>query len=236
MLALRLTIGRRATGGFTLIELLVVIAIISLLISILTPSLSQARRQAKSTICLTRLSEFGKALNLYENDYHLLPPMRYEVKNDEQGSETEVFHGWAEVLYVMLYRDKDFEMDQDFPVQRNRAAAYELFLCKSGQPAANSTGHYRVYEVAWSIGGIDLIKPKLPIIIDANPMVTDQEDLKRSDIPREHIAGLEGEAFIDERHYGGANFLFPDGHAERSLQLKEKLAEDWDLDPGTPNR
>ena len=221
--------------GFTLIELLVVVAIISLLISILTPSLSRARQQAKSTICLTRLSEFGKALNMYENDEHTLPPMRYRVRREGPG-ETEVFHGWAEILYVMLYRDRDFDMAQDFPVQRNLGGNYQLFLCKEGQPAANSSGHYRVYDVAWSIGGLDRVKPKLPLIVDANPLVTDPEDLKRSDIPRLHIAGLEGEAFIDERHYGGANFLFPDGHAERNTRLKEKLAEDWDLDPGTPNR
>jgi prepilin-type processing-associated H-X9-DG protein len=52
----------------------------------------------------------------------------------------------------------------------------------------------------------------------------------------EHIAGLAGEAYIDERHYGGANFVFNDGHAIRDTSLKEKLAEDWDLDPETPNQ
>jgi prepilin-type processing-associated H-X9-DG protein len=89
--------------------------------------------------------------------------------------------------------------------------------------------------VAWARGSLDKVKARLPIITDANPEVTDAEDLLRSDVPREHIAGLQGEAFIHERHYGGANYLFNDGHAIRSTKLREDLAEDWDLDPDTPS-
>ena len=225
--------ARRERWGFTLIELLVVVAIISLLISILTPSLSRARQQAKSTVCLTRLSEFMKALTAYSHDNHFqLPPMIYDVRDDE---EEPPRHGWAEALYMYIYLDKDFAMDQDFPVQRNRDGRYELWVCKEAMPMANSTGHYRVYEPSWLKGSLDQIKARLPLITDSNPEVTDEEDLRRSCIPREHVAGLEGEAYIQERHYGGANYAYNDGHAERSTGLKEQLALDWDLDPATEN-
>ena len=59
--------GASRLSAFTLIELLVVISIISLLISILLPSLSRAREQAKSVYCLARLKEFGNAIATYEN-------------------------------------------------------------------------------------------------------------------------------------------------------------------------
>lgn len=227
------------THAFTLIELLVVIAIISLLISILTPSLARARQQAKATVCLTRLSEFMKGLTAYGNEHNFaLPPMRYDVSasTSAPSSGSRVYHGWAEALYTSLYRDKNYRFDTNFPVQRNLGGEYDLFADKEGEPLTDSTGHYRVYELSWSLGSLDAVRPRLPLITDGNPQVTDANDLLRSDVPNLHIAGLLGEAFIDERHYGGANFAFPDGHAERSTKLKSKLALDWDLDPTTPNQ
>ncbi len=217
----------RRPRGFTLIELLVVVAIISLLISILTPSLSRARQQAKSTVCLTRLSEFMKGLTAYGGDYNFsLPPLRYEKK---KGSAS-VWHGWAEALYKSLYQDEDYSDSLPYPVQRNTEGRFDLFLCKEGQPPSDSTGHYRAYEVTWARGSLDQVKARLPLLADANPRVTDPQDLLRSDIPKEHIAGLEPEAYVEERHYGGANYAFNDGHAERSTGLRERLAADWDLD------
>ena len=56
-------------GGFTLIELLVVVAIIALLIAILLPSLAKARSQARTSLCLSRITESGKSLTLYAEDF-----------------------------------------------------------------------------------------------------------------------------------------------------------------------
>ncbi len=60
--------------AFTLIELLVVVAIIALLISILLPSLGQARMQARTTLCTSRISQMGKALMLYAEGFNNTPP------------------------------------------------------------------------------------------------------------------------------------------------------------------
>ena len=65
--------SRRA---FTLIELLVVIAIIALLVSILLPSLRQAKEQAKTTLCRTNLKGIGTIMAQYENAYAALPHSR----------------------------------------------------------------------------------------------------------------------------------------------------------------
>lgn len=226
--------GARPTSchGFTLIELLVVVAIITLLMSILTPSLSRARQQAKSAVCMTRLREFMHGLMAYASDFDgQLPPMRYRASEAFDAP----YHGWAEALYTDMYGDTLYSFEEPFPVMRNLDGRFELWVCKEGVPRADSTGHYRVYEWSWYQRALDNIHARLPVIMDANPMVFDECDLERSDIPMEHIAGLEGEAYIDERHYGGANYAFNDGHAERDINLKEKLAEDWDLNPYTLN-
>jgi len=60
--------GREA-GGFTLIELLVVIAIISLLVSILIPSLRQTRVIAQRLLCMTNLKGGYIGLMYYKEDY-----------------------------------------------------------------------------------------------------------------------------------------------------------------------
>ena len=52
-------------SGFTLIELLVVIAIIALLMSILMPSLSRVRKQAKATMCIMNLKQWGAIVEIY---------------------------------------------------------------------------------------------------------------------------------------------------------------------------
>lgn len=56
---------RRVRLAFTLIELLVVVAIISLLIAILLPTLSGARRQARSAKCLANLRSIGQGICIY---------------------------------------------------------------------------------------------------------------------------------------------------------------------------
>lgn len=75
---------KESRRSFTLIELLVAIAIIGLLVSILVPALSGARRQAKATICLTRLRTVGQGLVLYANrNRDVLVPGRMPKLDDE---------------------------------------------------------------------------------------------------------------------------------------------------------
>ena len=70
-------IHRPGQCAFTLIELLVVIAIISLLVSIMLPSLNRAKQLAKSVLCLSNLRQLGIAANTYAGSYNGLFPIAY---------------------------------------------------------------------------------------------------------------------------------------------------------------
>ncbi len=152
--------------GFTLIELLVVISIISLLVSILLPSLGRAREQAKGVHCLARLKDMGNALATYENiSVGILPAARWLPDFEGtspgaragQATDKPIEYGWIELLYTHIYLE-EVVLRESYPVQRNVDPArwQKYFLCKSVGDEGQSSGHYRVYLPSWSAGSYTL--------------------------------------------------------------------------------
>jgi prepilin-type processing-associated H-X9-DG protein/prepilin-type N-terminal cleavage/methylation domain-containing protein len=60
----------KTSKAFTLIELLVVIAIISLLVSILIPSLQKAKELAKGVVCMSNARSLSLSITLYTDMYN----------------------------------------------------------------------------------------------------------------------------------------------------------------------
>jgi len=58
----------RQRRAFTLVELLVVIATVAVLMGILIPALSSARRSTRKIVCLSNLRQIGVSIHLYSGD------------------------------------------------------------------------------------------------------------------------------------------------------------------------
>lgn len=96
--------AQKKMKGFTLIELLVVVAIIALLISILLPSLSKAKNQAKEVVCKTRMDQIVKALFMYSQSNRGWLPNSVNPNTGAVGSMWSEAAWWVRKQDLWFYR------------------------------------------------------------------------------------------------------------------------------------
>ena len=121
--------------GFTLIELLVVISIIALLLSILMPSLSKVKEQARTVVCATRVRQlcFGFIQYANENDGKA-PPV-----TDTLGQY------WFHQIAPYLGED-DYKLNPS----DNLEGAMQVMICPNTKPLPESqAGGIGTDKLAW---------------------------------------------------------------------------------------
>lgn len=152
--------------GFTLIELLVVVAIIATLISILLPSLQQARASAKTVVCLSNVRQWGTGMLFWSDEHNDdLPWDGFSSDNLAEKAypdgrlayEVDFFYANAVPPYVASERYDDI-MEQ--AVARGRAkdvpipGSSSIFICPSAK---------------FPNSGIDELTPEPPYPIAGTP-------------------------------------------------------------------
>ncbi len=97
----------RPARGFTLVELLVVVAIISLLLTILMPSLEQARALARRAVCVGKMRKiFWGCWNYAEdNEGMMCTDSRKQDVTWRGVDRTDVWVIWTSEIYVGRYID-----------------------------------------------------------------------------------------------------------------------------------
>ena len=86
-------------AGFTLIEVLVVVSITALLVSLLIPSLKQARASAKLAVCQLQLRQWGMAFELYAFANKNFYPHTDGLDRDNGPAD---YFGWVDVLPPLM--------------------------------------------------------------------------------------------------------------------------------------
>lgn len=208
-----------ARRGFTLVELLVVIGIIAVLISILLPALSRARRAASDVACQSQLRQLATAGLQYANDWsQVVPRPRYTY------SESGVTLIWDWTVQLQRYLGRP-QPTSASPQQEARRAP--MLRC----PRPESLAEYNCYGMN---ARLDLYKWPVnpPSNVRLLRISRPTEIIFFADKPLVNASGaLEYNTFVDwtvssgmvpaRRHGSGirandgkANAAFVDGHVE----------------------
>ena len=87
--------SNRPARAFSLADLFWIIFIVALLITILLPSLSRSRQQAKYAVCSSNLRGIGLAVHIYANDFREWMPMHYFAPPTGPGDKYVVNVNWV---------------------------------------------------------------------------------------------------------------------------------------------
>jgi prepilin-type N-terminal cleavage/methylation domain-containing protein/prepilin-type processing-associated H-X9-DG protein len=132
----------RKARGFTLVELLVVIGIIALLISILMPALSTARRNAQTVKCLSNLRQVGTAFQLYAADFKgAIPVVRQDIPDGVSPAKSNTY--WMNYIGPYVAKAK-FGFDASTAADKAEAWDTVVWGCsewqgRAGNPYATTT-------------------------------------------------------------------------------------------------
>ncbi len=201
--------------SFTLIELLVVIAIIAVLVAILLPAIAQAREQARCVKCQSNLRQVSMAFTFYLEENNNVFPSAYVTPHFWgpmwfQGEKVGKYLGKASGVWRC---DSDKNPYQTWA--QNYGASDPLYLSYNFNAGfVRADGYRRLSKISdpdktymvGDRGADDCGHNKVAYVMDNYPMFRLMFPL--------------------DRHDGGINGCFFDGHLERIPKNDYRLADD----------
>lgn len=199
---------------FTLVEMLIVIAIIGVLVSILLPSLTNARKRTRSVVCMSNQKQLGAAMLLHVKDNSLRLPLSSSASNTNWAGLGNNQNWKLRLNKYLGYPENEVPVNED--------TGENVFSCPS-----------RNLEASNIKGGIGWNLRYLPHDETSNdPNITEDYrgfPIGKLDEPQDTIAigdTVDNDSFINKslwrhngsinnvatRHFVGGNYLFTDGH------------------------
>lgn len=208
--------------AFTLLELLVVVAIISLLMTILMPSLSQTHERAKRTVCASNLHGLIQAMYLYAQN----PPGAFPMTSGSTSltsSNMYLFNPNHRTFVPPTTGAPNITADL-WLLTRRGFTIPRAFICPSTtdvpDPAQDSTAYYDFFGMSNLSYGYqyqhDMNRPPLdttsdpsfPVMADANPYI---KGGVTANIASDRVSPYRGNS-VNHTNREGQNVLFVDGH------------------------
>ena len=196
----------RGRTAFTLVELLVVMAIISLLASMMMPSLTRAREMARRTKCQSNMLQIYHTFMFYWMDYderfpHYLDPSEKSPMNE---------WNWKLDWYLDFV---DTRPSEDGFIGNYRRG---IFCCPSSARSSN-LGYGMNVELKYKSLG-RFYKRETETVLIGEPVGKNDREEPAFGLADPNCADYEDESsLVDmDRHRNGANYLYLEGHVSWS--------------------
>ncbi len=190
--------------GFTIIELLVVVSIITILASLLLPSMRRMQETARSTSCLSNLRQIGAAVAAFVGDNNGSMP-NSQVADGKDGTSPDAKGEilWIQRVWPYAYPEKEYKGFGSAP-ELPKELSRTIFECKQAAFDKNITikrsygyNHYAGDDFVLSGDKMNTFRKPSQICVVAD--VKSGSQLHRST--------------INPRHSEACNVLYMDGHA-----------------------
>jgi prepilin-type processing-associated H-X9-DG protein len=227
----------RVSSDFVL-AIIVVIVFLLFIIGFLLPAGQSAREAARRAQCASNLHNIALALLNYETKYRTFPPAFVADKNGRP------MHSWRVLIlpflgYDDLFKRYDFDEPWDGPNNRQLLAACpSVFACPDGKnaqsPRSTETSYVAVVGpyAAWlgskprKLSELSPTTSTILLVETSNAAIpwTEPRDLSvdllsfapsgASVVTASSRHGDYNGFFYSERHFGGINIVFADGHIQ----------------------